>query len=230
MTQAFKTIKISIAIALILSSLTFHSFSQTTRINLLVNGVTTNFNYGKSNGSLKSYKKNITGLQVGASYQAGITPMFSVVTEAYFMVKGGALKADNPLTSNKSKLRLYTAEIPVLARFQLGKVYINSGAYVAYSFAGRVKTDGSQAIPEKSQNVSFNNSLDGFRRWDMGVQAGAGYVFRIRKIHAALDARYVYGLTNISRDIERYNRALNISLLIFKPLKKNPFAINRISR
>ena len=227
MTQSLRTRKTSIAIALIFSFLSFNSFSQTTRFNILVNAVTTNFNYGKSNGDLQSYKKSFTGVQLGASFQAGITPMFSIVTETYFMMKGGKLKTDNPFTANKSTLRLYTAEMPVLARFQLGRVYINSGPYVAYTFGGHIKTDGSQTIPEKSTNISFTNTADGFKRWEMGAQAGAGYVFRIKKIHLTLDARYVYGLTNISRDIERYNRTLNISLLLFKPWKKNPFGRNK---
>jgi len=227
MTQLLRTSKKSIAIALIFSLLAFNSISQTTRFNLLVNAVTTNFNYGKSNNALQSYKKNVTGVQLGASFQAGITPMFSIVTETYFMMRGGTLKTDNPFTTNKSTIRLYTAEMPVLARFQLGRVYINSGPYVAYTFAGHLKTDGSQTIPEKSTNVSFTNTTDGFRRWEIGAQAGAGFVFRIKKLHLALDARYVYGLTNISRDIERYNRALNISLLLFKPWKKNPFGTNK---
>ena len=217
------TVTKSVTIAYILSILSFSSFSQTTRLNLLVNGVTTNLNYGKANNTLEPYKKNLTGLQLGASLQTGITPRFSVVTETYLIMRGGALKRDNPITGNKSTLRLYTAEIPVLARFQLGRLYINSGPYVAYTLAGRVKTAGSQAIPEKSTKLSFKNSPDGFKRWETGVQAGAGYLFDVKRTRFALDVRYGYGLTNISRDIERYNRALSLSLLVFNPWKKNPF-------
>ena len=223
MTPSFRACRNPVAIALLFSLLSFNASSQTTRLNLLVNAVTTNLNYGKTNSTLQPYKKNITGVQLGASFQAGITPMFSVVTETYFMMKGAALKTDNPITANKSTLRLYTAEIPVLARLQFGRVYINSGPYVAYTLTGRIKTEGSQTTPEKSTTLSFRNSPDGFKRWEMGVQAGAGYVFHVKKIHLALDVRYGYGLTNISRDLERYNRALNISVLVFKPWKKNPF-------
>ncbi|MEO8583818.1 MAG: porin family protein [Flavitalea sp.] len=223
MTQTLRASKRTMAIALVFSLMAFDSYSQTTRFNLLANAVTTNFNYGKSNRALQSYKKNVAGVQLGASFQAGITPVFSIVAETYFMMKGGTLKTGNSFTVHQSTLRLYTAEMPVLARFQLGRLYLNSGPYVAYTFAGHVKTGGSQAIPEKSTNVSFANTANGFKRWEMGAQAGAGYVFRIKKFPLALDARYVYGLTNISREEERYNRALNISLLLFKPWKKNPF-------
>ncbi|MES1226556.1 MAG: outer membrane beta-barrel protein, partial [Bacteroidota bacterium] len=102
-------------------------------------------------------------------------------------------------------------------------LYINSGPYISYTIAGRIKTDGSQAIPEKSTSVSFRDVSDGYKRWEMGVQAGAGYNFRIKKAILALDLRYGYGLTNISQDAERYNRAFNISVIAVKPWNKNPF-------
>ena len=223
MSTSFKELRKGVAAATIFSLLSFSSFSQTSRINLLANAVTTNINYGKANNSLEPYKKNLTGLQLGASFQAGITPMFAIVTEAYFITKGGTLKRDNPLTGNKSTLRLYTAEIPVLARLQIGRGYINSGTYVAYTLGGRIKTVGTQTIPGKSTRLSFGNSPEGFKRWEMGLQAGAGYVFKVQQTHLALDLRYGYGFTNISRDVERYNRALSVSLLFFKPWKRNLF-------
>jgi hypothetical protein len=193
-------------------ALAMHSFAQTTRLNVLLNEVNTNFNYGSANNSLSPYKKTVAGIQAGLSFQAGITPTFSVVTEAYFTMKGGTLQTGNPLTTEKSTTRLYATELPVLARFQFGKVYLNSGPYAAYNFSGTLKTEG-----QESTSPAFN-------RWEMGLQAGVGYLFHIKKLPLALDVRYGYGLTNISQDVERYNRALTVSLLLFKPWKQNPFA------
>jgi hypothetical protein len=45
-----------------------------TYLDLLLNVVSTNFNYGKANGSFADYKKSTFGAQIGASFQAGITP------------------------------------------------------------------------------------------------------------------------------------------------------------
>ena len=222
MTHSLRPSKISIAIALMFFLPSIQSFSQSTHLKPLIVEVNSNFNYGKSNGALRSYKKDVKGVLVGASFQAGITPMFSVVTEAYFTMKGASLKADNPLTVNKSKLRLYNVEIPVLARFHFNRLYINAGPYVSYTITGRIKTDGSQTIPEKSTSISFHNLPDGFKRWELGVQAGAGYNFRIKKTTMALDLRYGYGLTNISQDAVRYNRTFNISFIAVKPWKSNP--------
>ncbi|MEO6287483.1 MAG: porin family protein [Dyadobacter sp.] len=218
------SIKYLIAIALISLSTSIRSYCQTTRFTLLANNVNANFNYGRSNGTLQPYKKNFKGLQLGASFQAGITPHFSVLTELYFVTKGGWLKEDNPVTFNKSKLRLNTFELPMLARIHIGRVYTNLGPYAAYNLSGRLKTEGSTTSPESSQSLSFQNTPNGFRRWDVGVQAGAGYIFPFKKASILLDVRYGHGLLNISRGIERYNRVLNISVLVSKPWKKNPFS------
>lgn len=222
----FSTIKLlttAVAIALFMAA-PVKLFSQTDRFSISVNSLTTNFNYGKSNSDFKQYKKDFKGFQIGASYQAGITPIFSVVPEVYFAIRGGNLKQDNPLIVNKSTLRLYTVEAPVLARLHFNKLYLNAGPYVAYSLGGRMKTEGSDTAPETSTKVTFGKSTGDFKRWDFGVQVGAGYNFNISKTTLTLDVRYGYGLVNISKDVERYNRMLNISVLVVKPPKKNKSA------
>jgi hypothetical protein len=217
------SIKYLVTIVLISLATSTRSFSQTTNFTLLVNNVNANFNYGKSNSTLQPYKKNFKGLQLGASFQAGITPHFSMLTELYFVTKGGWLKENNPATFEKTKLRLNTLELPMLARLHMGRVYINAGPYAAYNLSGRLKTKDSVTSAENVESLSFQNTPDGFKRWDVGVQAGAGYIFPFKKASIVLDVRYGHGLSNLSHGIERYNRVLNISVLVSKPWKKNPF-------
>lgn len=224
MTALSKTWKISLATALIFSLQITKALAQETYMTPVIKEVNNNFYYGGTNSTLRTHKKDARGIMAGATFQAGITPAFSVVAETYFVMKGAILKTDNPLTINKSTLRLYNVEIPVLARLHIKHLYINAGPYVSYSFAGRIKTEGSQAIPAKSTAVSFSNSVNGYKRWELGVQAGAGYNFRIKKRILVLDLRYGYGLTNISQDAERYNRTFTISIIAIKPWKNNPFA------
>jgi hypothetical protein len=188
-----------------------------TSMHLILNAVSTNFNYGKSNGAMADYKKSVMSPQVGMSFQAGITPHFSMVTELYFIMKGGKLESNNPLTNDKRTLRLYTIESPLLARFHFGKFFVNAGPSIAYNLTGKMKND------ESSTTLSFTDSNDGFKRFDAGIQAGAGYTFRVKQKLIVLDVRYSYGLTNISYDKEMYNRYLNINLHFFKPWKTNPF-------
>jgi hypothetical protein len=211
----------SIAAMGMLMTISLTSFSQENRFSISINSLNTNFNYGSLNKAFQPYKKEFKGLQIGASYQAGISPMFSVVPEVYFAMKGGTLKQDNPITINKSTTRLYTAELPVLARLHLNHFYLNTGPYATYTFGGRIKMDGSKDLPSSSTKVSFGSSAGDFKRWDLGFQAGVGYNFKIKSTPLTLDARYGYGLVNISNDIKRYNRMLNISLVVSSPSKKS---------
>lgn len=213
MKSTIKSVTMATIVVHILSA-SLTSFAQTSRFALSINSLTTNFNYGKSNSAMQSYKKNYSGLQFGASYQAGITPMLSIVPELSFAIKGGTLTAKNPITINKSTLRLSTLDLPVLARIHFGQLYLNAGPYASYVLAARLKTDGFETFP--GTKVWLPLGEDGIRRWDYGFQAGAGYDFKLRKATLALDARYGYGMANLSKDVERYNRVFNLSLVVRK--------------
>jgi len=189
-----------------------------TYLDLMVNVVSTNLNYGGSNSALADYKKSANGIQAGVSFQAGITSGFSLVSELYFMKKGGKLKADNPLSGNESTLRLNTLELPVLARFHFGKFYLNAGPSIAYNLSGNKKID------DQSTKLSFRNSGEGFKRLDAGIQMGGGVEFPCKQTRIALDIRYSYGLTNIAYNQEIHNRAVMISVHFSKPWKTNPLA------
>ena len=47
----------------------------------MINMESTNLNYGSSNSELETYKEPVKGIQAGFSFQAGITPKFSLVSE-----------------------------------------------------------------------------------------------------------------------------------------------------
>jgi hypothetical protein len=194
--------------------------SPQTSFHLILNAVGSNFNYGKSNRAMADYRKSVSGAQVGASFQAGITPRLSVVSEVYFVMKGGKLKSNNPLTTEEQTTRLYTIESPILARIHFGKFHVNAGPSIAYNVAGKIKRDDS------AEKLFFSNSNGGFKRLDAGVQVGVGYTFRIKQKQFVVDVRYSYGLTNISHDKEMYNRYLTLSLYGLKPWKRNPLARN----
>ena len=217
MTHSSKITQLSWALSLIFSLLSVTSFSQKNKFGISINSMTTNFNYGKLNSELQPYKKNNKGLQAGVSWQAGISRAFSIVPELYFAMKGATLKENNPVTVDKSTLRLYSLEMPVLARLHFDNLYVNAGPYAAYTLGGRLKTDSKETSAETSTKISFGNSTGDFKRWDIGLQAGAGYNFNMKKSVLTLEVRYVNGLVNLSRDVPRYNRMLNISLVVSKP-------------
>ncbi len=193
-----------------------------TSLQPVLNMVSTNLHYGKSNAMLSNYRKSSFGPQVGLSFQAGITSRFSIVSQLYFVMKGGKLDSNNPLTGDKSSLRLYTLETPLLARFHFGSFYVDAGPAIAYNLCGTRKMSST------TTSVSFSKTGNSsFKRLDTGLQLGAGYMFRIKQKKLALDIRYTHGLRNISNDSEIFNRYLNVSLYIFKPWKTNPFAWKR---
>ena len=180
-------------------------------VGFLINVASTTLNYGAANTAFTDYKKSINGLQIGASFQNDFTTKFSLVSELYFMMKGGKLKADNPLSIQKSTLRFYTIESPLLARFNVGKVFLNAGPSIAYNlFATRKIGD------ESSKSISFKQSVEGFKRWDAGIQMGGGYQFNTKQKRVVIDVRYIYGLSNISHGQEMYNRTVNIGLHVSK--------------
>ncbi|MBN8821819.1 MULTISPECIES: porin family protein [unclassified Spirosoma] len=219
------TIRLLVFLLFILG--TEQAFSQQTSLNLLLNGVTTHFNYGSQNSTLKAYEKGVLGAQVGVSFQAGITDRFSLVPELYAVMKGGKLLVNNPITTNPSTVRLYTLELPVLARFHLGRFYLNGGPYVNYTLGGRMTIEGSDVSPQKKMTLDFGHTSGTFNRWETGAQVGIGYAFPVRQKRLALDLRYSYGLTSVSNGIDRYNRFLNVSLLLSQPWATNPFGRSR---
>lgn len=207
----------ALVVLLLITSLATNSYAQTSRFSIALNSLSTNFNYGSSNADLKSYKKNYRGFQAGFSYQAGITPMFSIVPEIYFAMKGGILAKNNPLTGGKSTLRVNSLELPVLARLHYKKFYLNAGPYAGYNVGGRWKVEESTTSVESSTKVSFGKDAADLKRWDLGFQAGAGYNFNLKQSTLTLDVRYGYGLVNISSDVDRYNRIFNLSLQVSRP-------------
>ena len=98
---------------------------------------------------------------------------------------------------------------------------MNAGPSLAYNFSGTRKID------DLSTAISFKNSTDTFNRLDAGVQIGGGYMFPIKQKRLAVDIRYCYGLTNISNNLEMYNRGLIISVHFSKAWKTNPLRKNK---
>lgn len=187
--------------------------AQESTFRISVNTLTTNFNYGASNSALQSAKKNLTGLQLGASYQVALTRSFSIVPELYFALRGGKLDA-NAIHPQSSTVKLYTLEAPVLARWQIRKWYVNAGPYAAYALGGRIKTKDAVSKEEHTSNISFGHAPDAFKRWDLGLQAGLGYGVQMKRRVLNIDARYGYGLLNLSNGLERYNRTFNLSIQV----------------
>jgi hypothetical protein len=191
---------------------------QNTYLNAFIRLVGTGFNYGSSNSALADYKKQIIGARAGVTFQAGLTPSFSLASEFYVIMKGGKLKDNNPITGDETTDRLYALELPVLARFHAGKFHANAGPSIAYNIYGTRKMN------DVRRDLSFGNSSQDFKRFEVGLQVGGGYTFKTKRRMATLDLRYNHGLTNISNLREIYDRNVMVSLHIYQPWKTSPFS------
>jgi len=180
--------------------------AQESYVHFFVNAIGTNLYYGDANSGLADYKKPALGITIGASYQAGISRHMSIVSELYFIMKGGKLNDNNPLTDQESTLRMYSFELPVMARLHLGKFHINAGPSIAYNVHGTLKKD------DLTTDLSFNNQEGGYERFEAGIQVGGGYSFMVKQKKVYFDIRYCHGLTNISNSTEMYNRSVLVSL------------------
>jgi hypothetical protein len=189
-----------------------------TRLEPMINMAANSFRYTGNDKVLTDYGHSVKGLRAGLSFQAGITPSFSLVSDLYYLRKGGKLDAGNPLTTNASTIRLHTVEFPVLARIHVGRFYVNAGPSVGYII------DGKQIINDQRVKLLFNNSTTGYKRFEAGVQAGAGFFLPFKQKSLGLDLRYAHGLTRIAQNTNMYNRALMISVHVSKAWKKNPLA------
>ncbi|MBL7864792.1 MAG: PorT family protein [Cyclobacteriaceae bacterium] len=189
--------------------------AQESHVAILVNTTSSRMNYGHLNSSLADYKKDVNGLRIGLSLQTGITRNFSLVTEAYFLRKGGILISGNPLNGVESSLKLNTLEMPVLARLHAGRFYFNAGPYINYVMSGKKSTENAPTT-----DILFESGSDAFRKWEAGILGGVGYQFPVKKRRMALEVRYSHGLTSIHSTENLYNRTLSISVSLIKPLKR----------
>jgi len=80
---------------------------------------------------------------------------------------------------------------------------------------------GSEKTEDLTTKISFNKGIEGFRRFEAGIQMGGGYTFPLKNKSLILDIRYNYGLTNISYNKEMFNRNIAIHLTLIKLGNKN---------
>ncbi len=109
--------------------------------------------------------------------------------------RGGDLEI--PGSSGSSKLLLDYLDFPVLARVTApgpAGFHVFGGPYVG--FRTRAKLEFAQGVNSMTVGSRQDVSAD-VKRTEFGVVAGAGvHLGR----HGVLDARYVWGLTNVNRD------------------------------
>ena len=214
--------KKQLVIIITMSVLTGKSLAQETFLDVVINYTPTSINYGDNNKALKDFKKGYWGLQAGASFQAGISEYFSLVPELYFVMKGGRLDNNNPITGQETKIRFNTLDLPVMARLHLCNLYVNAGPVISYNLGGRIKTESNGTLSGEKTKMEFGSHYGTYSRWDAGLQFGMGYEFKFKKSRLLLDLRYHYGMVDIGNGADMYNKYFNMNILLSKKWKTNP--------
>nr|WP_315031679.1 porin family protein [uncultured Chryseobacterium sp.] len=152
--------------------------------------------------------KDIGGEKSKTSFQAGLginiqtgISRFSIQPEVNFISKGTQIK-------NNFGNQTYTfnyIEIPVLAKYSFGPVYLNAGPSIGFLMG---KNDRIKATYGKTKTIDF------------GLQMGAGVAIPAGPGKLIVDGRYNLGLSNISdeKGINVKNRGFAISLGYAIPL------------
>ncbi len=198
--------------------------AQETYLDVVINYTPTSMDFGENNKALKDFKEGYWGLQVGASFQMGVTDYFSVVPELYFVMKGSRLEDNNPLTGQETRFRFNTLDLPVMARLHVCNVYLNAGPVVSYNLGGRVKTEANGTLLGGKEKMDFGTDANTYSRWDAGIQFGLGYEFQLKRSRLLLDLRYHYGMVDMGNGTDIHNRYFNMNILLAKKWKNNPLA------
>ncbi|WP_409149863.1 porin family protein [Sphingobacterium sp. BS-2] len=155
--------------------------------------------------------KDVNGEKFKVGFQGGVgfnistgKGGFSVQPELNFLSKGMAIKGTG---AKKEKFNLNYLEIPVLAKYSFGPVYVNAGPAIG------LKLGESKAIKKEYGAI---------KKIDFGVQLGAGVALPAGPGKVIVDARYALGLSNISdvKGTEIKNRGFIASIGYAIPLGK----------
>lgn len=125
---------------------------------------------------------------------------FSVQPEINFVGKGTKLE----FAGRKTDLELNYLELPVLAKYSFGPVYINAGPSIALMI--------------DKENKFIQNYGSAPTKFEFGVQMGAGIALPVGPGKIIVDGRYALGLTDVSKSAGIKNRGIMASLGYAIPL------------
>ncbi len=180
----------------------------------------------------KSGQKSNLGLVAGAGLNIPITSdgFFSIQPELYYIQKGTRFNYGNEDT----KFYHNHVELPLLLKVNFGteavKLYVNAGPSFGYFLGGKIKRDNNTykiEFNERDIALPFEPGLPALvdagalsgditygkeqtNRLDIGLQFGGGVGFDAGPGAVLLDARYGFGLTDLS-DFNSSSDAVNKS-------------------
>ena len=171
----------------LLIALTIFGLTQANAQNLGFKG---GYNYSSFNGDVAKDNtlKGLSGFYVGALLELPLGDVISLQPEVIYSRQGAAWEQKNILGEFKKDLKLDYLNIPVMAKVNLGPLFLQGGVQFGF-LVGKPEvsyTRGAQRVTEKVDK-------DAYASFDFGVGAGLGVNL---SQHFFVEARYTHSLTN----------------------------------
>lgn len=142
-----------------------------------------------------SNEKVKVGFQGGVGFNVSTgLGAFSVQPELNFLNKGTKVK----VAGGNADLKLNYLEVPLLAKYSFGPVYVNAGPSLGL-------------LLDKESKVR-NQYGEKLKKLDFGVQMGAGLAIPAGPGKVIVDGRYNLGLSNLGKVNDIKNRGIMASL------------------
>ena len=154
------------------------------------------YNYSSFNGEVAKDNslKGLSGFYVGALLELPLGDVISLQPEVIYSRQGAAWEKDYnvPILGKgnlKNDLRLDYLNIPVMAKVNLGPLFLQGGVQFGFLVS-------KPEIGNYIANVRIGSLLDkdSYNSFDFGVGAGLGFNLNRRLF---VEARYTHSLTNI---------------------------------
>lgn len=171
----------------LLIALTIFGLTQANAQNFGFKG---GYNYSSFNGDVAKDNtlKGLSGFYVGALLELPLGDVLSLQPEVIYSRQGAAWEQKNILGEFKKDLKLDYLNIPVMAKVNLGPLFLQGGVQFGF-LVGKPEvsyTRGAQRVTEKVDK-------DAYASFDFGVGAGLGVNL---SQHFFVEARYTHSLTN----------------------------------
>ena len=171
----------------LLIALTIFGLTQANAQNFGFKG---GYNYSSFNGDVAKDNtlKGLSGFYVGALLELPLGDVISIQPEVIYSRQGAVWEQKDILGEFKKDLKLDYLNIPVMAKVNLGPLFLQGGVQFGFLVdKPEVSyTRGAQRVTEKVDK-------DAYASFDFGVGAGLGVNL---SQHFFVEARYTHSLTN----------------------------------
>ena len=171
----------------LLIALTIFGLTQANAQNFGFKG---GYNYSSFNGDVAKDNtlKGLSGFYVGTLLELPLGDVISLQPEVIYSRQGAVWEQKDILGEFKKDLKLDYLNIPVMAKVNLGPLFLQGGVQFGF-LVGKPEvsyTRGAQSISQKLDK-------DAYASFDFGVGAGLGVNL---SQHFFVEARYTHSLTN----------------------------------